>query len=215
MLAILSTLLTDPEQFFADRGDLGLKGPLAVVVGIVVIGVLTSLVSTVLMSQMLSGRMVQTPRQSMLMGGFSFAMAAIGRIIGPFLWWLVFAGIFYLMTALLDGEGDFDQVLAVAGWGLVPRMLTIAFSFLLAIVGAVLVSSGMSPGIASMFGALSSFVGILTTLWSGYIWGHGLASVRNVSVREGYIAAAPVVVLGILVTILSAVMALLGGIGMM
>lgn len=210
----IRTLLTDPEQFFADRDGLGLKGPLAVVGGIVVIGVLTSLVSTVVMSQMLSGRMVQTPRQTM-MGGFSFALAAIGRIVGPFLWWLMFAGIFYLLTAIFDGEGDFDQVLAVTGWGLVPRLLTVALSFLLAVVGAVLVSAGMSLGIASILGAISSFVGIPTTLWSGYIWGHGLASARSVSVREGYMAAAPVVVLGVLVALGSGIMALIGGFGMM
>lgn len=213
-MVAIRTLLLDPEQFFADRDRLGLKGPAAVVGGIVVIGLLTSLVGSVVMSQMMSGRM-QSSRQMMLMGGVGFVISAIGRIIGPFLWWGLFAGIFYLLTAIFDGEGDFDQVLAVTGWGLVPRVLTVAVSFVFMLVAVALVSTGMGPWISTVFGAAVSFVGVLTTLWSGYIWGHGLASVRNISVREGYLAVAPVVILGILVALGSAVMALISGFGMM
>lgn len=213
MLSTLTTLLTDPAQFFADRDDLGLMGPLAVVGGIVALGVLAALVGSLLTSQLISTRMAQTPRQSLLVGGFSFVFAAVGRIVGPVLWWLLFAGLFYLLTELFDGAGDFDQVLAVTAWGLVPRLLTIGLSLLLALVGLGLLTTGMGPGIVRVLSGVGSLVGAATTLWSGYIWGHGLADVRGVTVREGYLAVAPVVVLGVLVTLGSAAVAVFSGLG--
>jgi hypothetical protein len=48
-------------------------------------------------------------------------------------------------------------------------------------------------------------IGLAMTLLSAYIWGNGLAVAREITTREGYICTLPIVLLGLLVTVLSIV----------
>jgi hypothetical protein len=55
---------------------------------------------------------------------------------------------------------------------------------------------------------LAPVVGLVMTLLSAYIWGNGLAVARNITPKQGYICTLPVVLFGLLFTVIS----ILGGI---
>lgn len=221
MLNSLMTLLRDPGAYFESRTEFGLREPAAVIVSIVVLGLGLGLVRRFLVSPLVTRNMGRFGGTDMaaseqmtatLVGsGLGFAVAAVGKIIGPFLWWALFAGIFYLVTEVFDGTGDFQDVLAVTGLGLIPRAVNILVAIVLGLVAAGLIYFGITPSVASWLNALAALIGVGTTLWSGYIWAHGVAEVRNVTQKQGYIAVAPVVVLGVISALLGVLFRVLGG----
>lgn len=206
-----TTLLTDPKRFFEVRG-FDLKIPAAIVVAIVVLRLVTAVIEALVLTPQLT-RDVAGP------GGQAGAMSVLGgliggvftAIVGPLIAWVLFAGIFYGISEVLadDPTGEFTDVLAVTAYGFVPRLITVAVALVLAIVGAVLAGPlDVSASIVGLVTLLAPLVGLAMTLLSAYVWGNGLAVARNVTPKQGYVCTLPVVLLGLLVTLVGIVVEL-------
>lgn len=212
-MSSVTTVLTDPKRFFEER-DLDLTLPAAIVVGIVVLRIASAVVEALLLTPRLTGRMGGP-------GGDAAVASAIGgliggvftAVVGPLIAWVLFSGIFYGISEVLADEptGDFTDVLAVTAWGFVPRLITVAVALALAVVGVILVGPlGLSASLTSIVLLLAPLVGLGMTLWSAYVWGNGLAVVRTISPKQGYVTVAPIVLLGLLITVISIAFELVG-----
>lgn len=205
-MASLATLLTDPDAFFADRRSLGLAGPLVVVGVLAGLGLLRTVVAVLAApgpavgSGPAAGQPAPRSGDLWLLGDLGPGVAVLASLVGPVVWWLLFGGLFVrLSDALGETEGgDVEAVLAVAGWGLVPRAVAVAVS-LLAALGGVAVGGG--PAVVGPIGTLTTLVAVATTLWSGYVWTRGLAVVRDMGVGRAALTVAPVVVGGVLAAV--------------
>jgi hypothetical protein len=192
--------ITDPAAFFEGRGDHpGARGPALVVLAVGIVGLLSALpVFLFVYRSVPSGA-----RGFFLVGA---GAGVVGALVGPFVIWLLYAGAFHLLTALFDAEGEFRDTFLLSGWGFLPRLLASLVSgaaLLVALTGA---SPAATPEATRTVAAdlrgrplvrAASAVGILTTLWSGYVWTHAVAAARSVSVREAAIAVAVPVTLAI------------------
>src|SRR5512138_126425 len=72
-------------------------------------------------------------------------MAVGGALIGSFIFWLVAAGIFYLVSLAFHGKGSFNRVLEVVGYGYLPQ---IAGSIITLIAGIYYLPSITVPAIS-------------------------------------------------------------------
>ncbi|MFW5918060.1 MAG: YIP1 family protein [Haloferacaceae archaeon] len=205
-----TSIFTDPKQFFEGR-ELDLKIPIGIVVAIVLVRIVTAVINAALIAPQVS-RQVSGPAA----GGDAAAAGAIGGLIGgvfavvlaivaPLIAWVLFTAIFYGLSEVLgdDPTGEFTDVLAVTAWGFIPRLITLVVVLLLAILSAILLGVlQVDVTIASFIGLLGPVVGVLMTFLSAYIWGNGLAVVRGITPKQGYICTLPVVLFGLLFTVL-------------
>lgn len=215
-MSSVTTVLTDPQQFFEER-ERGLVMPAAIVVGIIVIRIISAAIESLLLTPRMS-QQVGTPAGDVGIGSIAGLIGGVfTAVVGPLIAWALFAAIFYGISEILADEptGDFTDVLAVTGWGFAPRLLTVVVGLVLTAVGVVLVGPlGLSASLTSFVLVIGPIVGFVMTLWSAYIWGNGLAVVRNITPKQGYISVAPIVLLGLLATVLTILFQLLGALGM-
>ncbi|MFC7142396.1 YIP1 family protein [Halosimplex aquaticum] len=210
-------LLTDPDAFFRTRvPDPSLKGPLAVIVLIAAANAAAALVQSRFMSQVFeSGGMG---------GGFATALQGIifvFVIFGPFVIWLVYAGVFQGISALFDGDGEFSTTLAFTGWGFVPSVLgsvaSIAINYYRFNVRGVDVPDEMSMEAYRQFSqslqtgplvALSATLALVFTLWSGFLWTFALKHARDLTLRRAALTIAFPTAIGLLATLRTLLVAL-------
>jgi hypothetical protein len=211
--SLSTTLFTDPKQFFEGR-DLDIKIPAGIVAGIILLRIVTAVINTLLLSPQMTrsvGGPAAGPGALGMIG--SLIVGVLSAVIGPLIAWALFSGIFYGLSEVLgdDPTGEFTDVLAVTAYGFVPRLITVALAFVLTIVGFILLGPlGQSPSLTSIVMLLAPVVGLVMTLLSAYIWGNGLAVARNITPKQGYICTLPVVLLGLLFTVISIIGGILG-----
>lgn len=209
----VTTVLTEPKRFFEGR-ELDLKLPAAIVAGIITLRVVTAVIEALVLTPQLTGRIGGPGGEAAIASTIGGLISGVfTAVVGPLVAWLLFSGIFYGISEALADEptGDFTDVLAVTAWGFVPRLIAVAVALALVIVGAVLVGPlGLGASLTSIVLLLAPVLGLGLTLWSAYIWGNGIAVVRNVSPKRGYLSVAPIVLLGLLVTAISIVIELVG-----
>lgn len=192
--------LTRPDSFFAERAeDPSLLYPAVVVA---VVGLLSVLASVPVFLALREG----IPEGA---GPFLAVGAAVGvafAFVGPFVVWLLFAAAFHAISAVFDGEGRFRKTFVLAGWGFLPRV----FASALSLVATLVVLRGRSYPPLTDPQAIQAFarslqadpllravtaVGILLTLWSGYIWLYAVANARDLTRRQALLTVAlPVLV---------------------
>jgi hypothetical protein len=190
MLDDAKAALLDPDAFFASRiDDPNLRGPAAVVLTLGVLGLLSSIPIMLAMLNAMPGE-----TQSFFLVGAAFGLG--GALVGPFVIWLVYAGVFYAISMLFDASGDFRTTFTLVGWGFLPSILR-------AVLGAaamfVLVQGATVPGDPQAMASFSaelqsrplyqvvSLLGVLLTLWSGYVWTYAVKHARGLSVRNAAI----------------------------
>ena len=204
------SLLTDPEAFFGRRGtDPSLKGPLVVVTLIAAVNAVASVLQFRFMARLFEN--------SGMGSGFATAIQAFSFVFviaGPFVVWLLYAGVFQGISVLFDGDGDFSTTLAFVGWGFVPSVMgsvaSVAINFYRFNVRGIDVPSEMSVEAYQQFSqslqtgplvALSAALGIVFTLWSAFLWTFGLKHARSLSVRQAAMTVALPVLVGLAFTI--------------
>ncbi|WP_435097433.1 Yip1 family protein [Halarchaeum sp. P4] len=185
------TLLTDPDGFFAAKepDDWGYLRPVLVVAGTGLLGAVSAYLMTSLV-------LAALPEDAQSVGAFIGLIGAAGGFLGPFLIWGVLAVVFFLISALFDGEGSLKKTAAYVGWGFLPQLLGSVVSLALTYVGL----QGITPpSDAAQYQAfvqqlqsrpiflLSSVLGVVFLLWAGFVWTFALKHARDLDLRQAAI----------------------------
>ena len=130
--------------------------------------------------------------------------SAIGALIGVFIFWVVWAGVIYLISSAFKGKGTFKRTLQVTGYGYLPQVfgslicLIAAFEYVPKIV-VPQISSAMMQDPAAVQGIttamlrdpamleltqITTVITIVFLLWSANIWIFGLQHARGISTRD-------------------------------
>lgn len=192
-------VLYDPESFFERGEEAGtVAGPIAVMLFIGLTGGVVGWLSFQRQSELMS-RMGDGAGGAESIAAIGGAVSVIVALVFPFLAWLLYAGLFHGISALLDGEGEFTTTMVYAGWGFLPSTLS-------AVVGlaanwityqAVSLPSEVSPATMQAYqqqiqnhpAMLVAFVvGIGVLLWSAYIWVAAVEHARDVERTDAMIA---------------------------
>lgn len=130
--------------------------------------------------------------------------AAVGALIGVFIFWLIWTAVVYALSMLFKGQGSFRQTLQVIGYGYLPQVIGTIISIIVAIeyVPKIVVphiTSAMMQDPAAIQEAtkalmqdpammemtqIISIITIIFLLWSANIWIFGLQKARNLSPRD-------------------------------
>ncbi|WP_255152508.1 Yip1 family protein [Halorarius halobius] len=205
MLSALRAALTDPASFFPrEAEEPSLRGPVVVVAAVALVGLASSI-------PVFSAILGTVPSEAQPFVFVGLAVGAVTGLVGPFVVWLVYALLFYGLSALFNASGEFRDLFTLVGWGFAPRVVA---SLVSAVVLFLLVpESGFSdPTGAQQFardvatstlGLVGRGVGLLMTLWSAWVWTHAVAAARDVSKREAAISVGIVVGVGFLLGLAS------------
>ena len=204
-------ILTNPDKFFeAKMGEeVSLKIPALIVLIIGIISGIGAYFMGGLTAEMLSGTL---PPEAQAFISFIAISGAIAAVIFSFIFWVVFAAIFFGISYLFKGEGKFKRTLEFVGYGYIPMIIS-------GILGAILLyyivstvhipvvtdpakmTEAFEPLMKSPMMQLSYAIGILFMLWSANIWVFGLKHARNLSTKNALITVAVPVAVYVLWTI--------------
>lgn len=215
----LRRLLLEPAAFFdGESPSLSRSGGVLLAVGVVSLGVLPPVVS-LLRSPVIPDDVVfdAFPTLRYVTTGWEVSLpGVVGLLVGvllavPVLACLLFAALFYLLSWPLASERGFGRTAALVAWGFVPQLfanvpaiaaLLVAFPSTpteiwglgMTVPARVYV---LPPAYDPLFAAVAA-VGVICTLWSGYLWAHAVAAARGLSLRRAIavVAVPTILVLG-------------------
>lgn len=214
MLSSLRAALVSPESFFErEATDPSLRGPVVIVAVVAVIGVLSSL-------PVMQAALGSMPQGATPFGVIGLVVGVVVGMIGPFVVWLLYALVFYGLSALFEGDGEFRDVFVLIGWGFAPRIVS---SLVGGLVVVVLVSQGdfATPqqaqqlsrrAVTSPLGLFNRVVSLAMTLWSAWIWMYAVREARNLSRRGAAITVGVVVFVAIVLGLASSFLATTGAV---
>ena len=212
----LFDILIRPGAFFqdaiAEKESLKIPGLIVLVLGIVssiygyLIGGLTG--------KMMAG----------LIPGMELIIAIstiLGALLGIFIFWMIWAGVFYLVSLVFKGNGTFKRTLEFVGYGYLPQIFGAILTLIVAmqyiprvIVPQIATNAAEDPQlIQEAVNALmhdpammemtqiTSIISIVFLLWSANIWIFGLQHARKLSVRDAALCVGIPVVIYILYVI--------------
>jgi hypothetical protein len=202
MKGMLVSLLLRPDTFFSERikepEDLKIPGIIVITGGII------AAIGAYLMSGMYAGLFTAAAGEGMasMMGIFSAVSAFFAFLI---IWWVIFAGIFYLLSTAFNGSGTFRRTLEVAGYGLVPVIIgsvisLVVSAYYLPMIEVPVISNIQDPSavqrvISGMledpafreFTQLSAILSVVFLAWSANLWIFGIKHARAISFRNACI----------------------------
>lgn len=118
-----------------------------------------------------------------------------------FVYWLVYAAVFYAGTRPFSNQGTFRKVFLLTGWGFLPWFLTGMVWLAAMVVSAQITPAPTTPAENDIFvrqvqeTALvrgSRIVESVGTIWSLGLWGSMLRSVRTVTWPQAALAVLPI-----------------------
>ena len=135
-----------------------------------------------------------------------------------FIFWLIVAGVFYLISSLFKGQGSFNRVLEVVGYGYLPQIAGSLITVVAAIIyipritvptltKAALQDPAMIEQVTKAFmhdpammelTQITTLVSIVFLLWSAHIWIFGMKHARGLSPRDAAICVGVPIVLYVL-----------------
>jgi hypothetical protein len=213
MIPSLIDVLFRPDEFFSkiktENGSLKMPALIILAAGIVaaIYGYLMGGLSAKMMANIMPGMDVILP------------LAAAGSsLIGSFIVWLIMAVIFYLISILFKGQGSFNRVLEVVGYGYLPQIagsiitLVVTIFYIPQITVPVLTTAAIQdPAMAEqvqtafmhdpammMLSQITTVVSIAFMLLSAHIWIFGMKHARSLSPRDAAICVGVPIVLYVL-----------------
>ena len=215
------TLLVKPKDFFNNFNaePQSLEIPTLFVLTGGLIGAVSAYMIAGLTGAMMSG----------IMPGMEFitvVIAAVSAIIGVFIFWGIFTGIFFIISKLFKGTGTFGRSLEVVGYGYLPQVFGALITAIVAVlyVPAVRVptlSKSALENPASIQAAVTALmqdpamvmiqqitivVSVIFLLWSAYIWIYVIKEVREISLRDAAITVGVPVLLYVIYLIVSIIL---------
>lgn len=213
MRTSLIDILIRPDAFFSNA--VTEKESLKIPALIILTGGIVAAIYGYLMGD-LSAKMMADVMPGMDVVIYLSAMA--GALIGTFIFWLIAAGVFYLISSLFKGQGSFNRVLEFVGYGYLPQIagsiitLVAAFVYIPRITVPTLTKAALEdpamiehvtkafmhdPAMVELT-QITSLVSIVFMLWSAHIWIFGIKHARGLSPRDAAICVGVPIVLYVL-----------------
>jgi hypothetical protein len=209
----LIEVLTQPDVFFSkivtEKESLKIPAFIILTGGIVaaIYGYLMAGLSAKMMAEVMPG-----------LDAVIYLAAMAGALIMTFIFWLIVAGVFYLISSLFKGQGSFKRVLEVAGYGYLPQIAGSLITIVAAIVyipkisvptltTAALQDPAMMQQVTKAFmhdpammqlSQITTLVSIVFLLLSAHIWIFGIKHARGLSPRDAAICVGAPIVLYVL-----------------
>ena len=195
-------VLTNPNKFFETRkkGRENLKIPVFIVLISGIIGGISAFLSSSIMMEAMAKTL---PPEAQGFMSFMPISTAIGAVIFSFIIWLIVAAVFFGISCIFKGEGNFKRTLEFVGYGYIPTIigglisLVLVYNFITTVQIPAITTTDptkikevIAPLMKSPMMMLSSAVGMLFMLWSANIWVFGLKHARNLSTRNALITVA-------------------------
>ena len=210
MITSLIDVLIRPDAFFSnavtEKESLKLPALIILTGGIIaaITGYLMGGLSAKMMTEVMPG-----------LDAVILLSAMAGAFVGTFIFWLVASGIFYLISSLLKGQGSFNRVLEVVGYGYLPQIAGSIITLVAAVVyipritvpvltKAALENPAMIEQVTKAFmhdpammelTQITTLVSIVFMLWSAHIWIFGIKHARGLSPRNAAICVGVPIVL--------------------
>jgi hypothetical protein len=209
----LSEVLTQPDTFFSKM--VTEKESLKIPALIILAGGVTAAIYGYLMAG-LSAKMMAEIMPGM--DAIIVLAATAGALIMTFVFWLIVAGVFYLISILFKGQGSFNRVLEVVGYGYLPQVagaivtLVAAILYIPRIVVPTITKAALEdpamieqttkafmhdPAMMELT-QITTLVSIVFLLLSAHIWIFGMKHARGLSPRDAAICVGVPVVLYVL-----------------
>jgi hypothetical protein len=198
MIRRISEMLFRPDTFFrkwsAEEGSLKISAVI-VLIGGIISAVFGYLVSSIY-ANMFAGAGEGIASLLGIIGGVS---AFFGFLI---MWWVVLAGVFFILSRFFKGEGDFKRVLEVVSFGLIPvifgSLVSLALSFyympqvrvpvLKSLTDPTAVQSAMQKVLLDPaykeFMLVTAVISVIFIVWSANIWIFGMKYARNLTLKN-------------------------------
>lgn len=182
-------VLTNPGEFFENKMkvEADFKPPL-MIIGIMAI---ISAIGAYVVASTIIGSL---PSDAASFAQIGLIIGAIFAIIVVFIMWVIYSGIFYLISMIFGGQGNFKRVLELVAYGFLPSILGSAISLVLtskayssldfSVQDPTLLEKAM---LSDPYIMASTAIGIILTLWSANIWVFAMIHSRNLTVKNALI----------------------------
>lgn len=209
----LLDVLVRPDEFFSKRvtESESLKIPALIVLAGSIVAAIYGYLMGGLSAKMMAGVMPG-------MDTIITLSAVAGALIGTFIFWLIVAVVFYLVSFLFKGQGSFNRVLEVVGYGYLPQIAGSVVTLIAAILyipkitvptltKAALEDPAMIEQVTKAFmrdpammelTQITTLVSIVFMLWSAHIWIFGMKHARGLSPRDAALCVGIPIVLYVL-----------------
>lgn len=144
--------------------------------------------------------------------------ATAGALIFTFIFWFIVAGVFFVISSLFKGQGSFNRVMEIVGYGYLPQIagsiitLGVAIIYIPEITVPTLTSAALQdPAMIEqvtkafmhdpammMLTQITTLVSIVCLLVSAHIWIFGMKHARGLSARDAAICVGLPIVLYVL-----------------
>lgn len=193
-------IVVNPDRFFRERvEEPGFLGPALVVFLAAISSVSGTLVTIVHIGSAM-------PKDLSVLVSFGFGLGAISGFFAVFLTWIAISGSFYLVSSRFDGTGSFRRTVLLTGWGFVPSIfsgLVIAVATYYTFYGVTFPESvaKLKPFMQQMRSSptfrVSRLLGVVFTVWQGFLWTFAIKYAREIGLREAAITVGIPIVLSV------------------
>jgi hypothetical protein len=214
----LVNLLINPNAFFKDASEEkeSLKIPGLIVLTLGIVSAVSAYLVGGLTAKMMAG----------MFPGMESIIAistVLGALVAVFIVWVIWAGVFYILSSVFKGKGTFKRTLEFVGFGYLPQIfgallsIVVVDQYLPKIIVPRITSAAIDdpqmiqeavnalmhdPAMREMT-QIISVISIVFLLWSASIWISGLQHSRKLLVRDAALCVGIPVVLYILYMIYS------------
>lgn len=201
----MKNVLTNPNGFFSELSikDINLKNSFLIVLIVATIEVIDTMLIVNSMTSTLSGYETQFVN-------IIKAIFAIKELIVHFIWWFIYAGIFYAISTLFGGTGSFKRVFEFVGYGFIPMIIVSLIGLIVTIIVLPTIELSIENVelmketlMQNKLMEMSSIISIPLQLWSAIIWIFGIKYARNISTKHSVMTVGIPVGIGLTCTIIA------------
>ncbi|MDD1660814.1 MAG: YIP1 family protein [Methanomicrobiales archaeon] len=207
MASSLLTLLVNPNAFFGrDPPEWeALRTPALIVLAAALVAGATAFLTTGFLARIM-------PPDVQQYQGIMVIFGTIGALVGIFLFWVAWAGVFFVISLLFQGKGSFRRTLAATGYGYLPLVIGSAVSLAIFWVFSPGIRVAPVTSVEEIQAAvtalthqpvmvLSGILGIIFLLWAANIWIFGIRYARGLTLRNAAVTVGVPVALYIIIIV--------------
>ncbi|WP_094227350.1 YIP1 family protein [Methanolobus psychrotolerans] len=179
-------VLTDPNGFFKRKinEETEWKTPLIIMAVYAIIGALSAYVTMMKVMESL-------PEEAAAFAGVGAVFGIIGAIIGVVFAWALYSAVFYIISMIFHGKGDFKRVMEFVSYGFIPSIFgsIVSLYFTNKMLSGIDFNMDDPTMITEMILTdpsmkIAGILGIIFMLWSANIWVFGIMYSKNLSFKN-------------------------------